>query len=1343
MCPLANTFVLQFEWLLKCSLYAASYLHFELRPAQGECMPDLGGNVYNQPNVGESAARNSGISCAKFLISVITTICIAIGLSAACAAAQTPTGSVVGTVIDAQGLAVQGATVVLTNEGTNYSYTTTSGSNGEYRFSGINEGHYSVAASKSGFKKMTVANIKLDAATEYSVPPITLGIGTTTQEVVVQGGAELVNTTSTEVTTTVEKQQINDLPILDRNVLNLLELEPGITQGFTTTNYSGEGTEVAGGRPSFTNMTLDGINIQDNLFRENDLDFSPNLPFSSQAQEFTVVTQNSGVENGGGSSQVSVVTPQGTNAFHGEGFYYYRTNAWGANTWFNNADGVPLPRLIQNQGGGNFGGPIKKNKLFFYGYYELVRDHQQTQNLTTVLSPGIISAVSGASPALPFTYQPVNASGSPVGAAQTVNLLTLENTSRGGAAPVFAVDPAMLALIQRIPTTPNSNSCGTCDGVNILGYQLNARSNATQDNYGVRVDYNLNASNSFSGTWAWNRQIVDRPDIDTSFDAIPLVTNNDSIKFLSTAWRWSHGANFTNQVRFGFNLAPAFFLTAQKFGSTILDDAPVNAGISPAFTDPNPNFLPQGRNTRTWAWIDNAEWVKGNHALKFGTQIQRITIFNTDSFGIIPAEALGFSANNPYGPVTSDFPAPSGSSISGSGLTNATAILASVTGILDHVSQTANATSQTSGYVAGAPSHQNYRQNLFGVYAGDTWRIDPKLTFTYGLRWDYYSPVDERDGLVLLPVVGSGMTIQQTMLSNATINFAGGPSSRGLYDSYWKGFSPNIGVAWDPFGNGKTAIRAGFSMNRVNDDNFAAANNAAAGNTGLSVNAVTAPLFAAPTAGNPDGITVSNPGGAQNVPVPPFGIPTSFATNADNATATTGFIGTLAGYGINPHLHPPYVEQWNFSVQRDIGWNTSLSVSYLGNHGVGLYHAIDLNQILLGGNTLNGAPANFIDDFNRARSNGFLALAANPSGGFVPDYDPSITGSQPLTFFPQLPGGGFIDFPLITNFIYQGQIGALEQIYHEDEFDSGFANPGPPNQITNFFPNPYIMGGDLLENQAFSTYHAGVVEVRRRFNRGLYFQANYTFGKTITDYPGSQSQFQPFLDNARHELERARAPFDITHAVKANFTYELPIGEGHRLLGSRSHAVGLLVDGWQTGSFITWQSGAPFSILSQWATFNRLGSRSANNTALATQTHQQLGSDVGVNIQGNTVGNITVFGLSQNVISPDGTGAPATPQMSCAPAVSGGFCNPQPGEVGNLPLYAFNGPAYFGWDLSAAKAFNVTERYKLTFRTEAFNALNHNVFAMPNQVINSPSFGQITSSVSTPRILQMSLRLNF
>jgi hypothetical protein len=339
--------------------------------------------------------------------------------------------------------------------------------------------------------------------------------------------------------------------------------------------------------------------------------------------------------------------------------------------------------------------------------------------------------------------------------------------------------------------------------------------------------------------------------------------------------------------------------------------------------------------------------------------------------------------------------------------------------------------------------------------------------------------------------------------------------------------------------------------------------------------------------------------------------------------------------------------------------------------------------------------------------------------------------------------------------IQQGQIGQLISIYHQNLFDTslfyGGTPPGPGN-LVNWFPNPYIMGGDLLKNTSFSNYNAGIVEIRRRFSRGLYFQANYTFSKVMTNYGPSnnndQSRFNPVQDNARQFLERSRAPFDLTHAFKANFTYALPIGKGHRLFGSPSRALGLLVNGWQTGSIFTWQSGAPFSIVSQYATFNRGGSRSINNTAIATLTHGQISGDIGVFKQPNGV----VYLINPKLISPDGTGAPSSPQLGgCTPAVTGGFCNPQPGEVGNLQLYAFNAPSYFAWNMTASKNFDITEKVKLNFRTDAFNLTNHPVFAVPldsfsgnaNFNINDPTFGQSTRTISAPRVLQMQLQLTF
>jgi len=1224
---------------------------------------------------------------------------------------QTPTASIVGTVLDPQGLPVEGANVTLTNQGTNYSYTTVTNSTGGYQFASIDPGLYRVKVESVNFRMAVVNDIKLDAAANHSVVPITLEVGSTKESITVEAGAEIVNTTDTEVSSTVEKKQIDDLPILDRNPLNLLGLEAGINQNGATN------TVIDGQRTSYSNMTLDGINIQDNFIRENALDFSPNLPFSSQAQEFTVINQNAGVEYGNGASQVSIVTPKGTNQFHGEGFWYYRTNAWAANNWFNDASGVSLPKLIQNQGGGNLGGPIIKDKLFVYGWYELLRLKNQAPNNTTVISPTIQDALSSATPTLPFTYTPVDANGNPAASPTTINLLNF--TSNGGTNFQYATDPTMLALIKQIPAALTNNT-RVGDGVNLLGYQLNARNNNTLDNTGMRVDYNLNVHNTISGTFAWNRQVVDRPDIDTSYDVVPLIQNNDSTKFLSLAWRWSPTGSITNEARFGFNLAPAFFTSSQQFGSYMLDNTTL------PFTNVDSNFLPQGRNTRTWTGLDNASFTKGNHTIKFGGSVSRVTVFTTSEFGTIPTYGLGFSIFNGDGFGPSDMPAPNGFQAGTADFNNAQSLLTSVAGILSSIAQTFNVTSQSSGFVPGAPQNFNYRQNQYAIYAGDSWRISPRLTLNYGLRWDYFGPVSEEHGLLLLPVIPQGATLQQTLLSNATLDFASGNSPRGMYNGYWKGFAPNIGIAWDPFGNGKTAVRAGFSINYVNDEFFTAVNNAAVGNTGLSVVGGTPFVPSGPTVSNPMGI------GAGNIASPPYQVPLDFNTNSINASNTVLGIGNLAGYGIDPNLKPPQVQQWNLSLQRDIGWNTSLQVSYVGNHGVGLFRAIDLNQLNF--NAVDNNGNNFFTDFQNARANGFASVAAG--NGF----DPTYNCTNPCLPVFQNIYGGALGNSTINNLIYQGQVGQLIAIYHANEFDTGVgAFPGPENKI-NWFQNPYIMGADLLKNTSFSSWNAGIIEVRRRFNKGLYFQANYTFSKTMTDFGGSQSQFQPYQDNARPGLEKARAQFDLTHAFKANFTYELPIGRGHNLFGSPSRALGLLVNGWQTSSIFTWQSGPPFSILSEYGTFNRGGSRSVNNTAVSTLTHQQISGDLG--LFKTTTG--VVYVVNPKLISADGTGAPSSPQLGgCTPAVPGGFCNPQPGEIGNLQLEAFTGPAYFNWDFSAAKDFNLTERFKLTFRTDAFNILNHPTFFIGDQNINSTTFGQSTTMLSTPRILQMSLRLKF
>jgi len=280
------------------------------------------------------------------------------------------------------------------------------------------------------------------------------------------------------------------------------------------------------------------------------------------------------------------------------------------------------------------------------------------------------------------------------------------------------------------------------------------------------------------------------------------------------------------------------------------------------------------------------------------------------------------------------------------------------------------------------------------------------------------------------------------------------------------------------------------------------------------------------------------------------------------------------------------------------------------------------------------------------------------------------------------------------------------------------------------------------------------VEIRRRFRQGLNFQGSYTFSKVFTDFSadtnGATSRFFPYLDNAQPGLERARANFDLSHAFKANFLYELPFGKGNTWAPSNK-ILSQLVSGWTASSIFTWQSGAPFSILSGRGTLNRAFRSILTNTAQTASTPQQIAGQLGT-----YQSNGEVLLINPKFVGSDGRGVPDD-SLTCTPIVAGGFCNPDPGTVGNLPRNAFNGPAFFNWDLGILKGFPITESKNLEFRVEMFNAPNRPTFAVGDSTflvanpsaspsdmyINDPKFGVATSTASTPRVIQMGLRFIF
>ncbi len=781
--------------------------------------------------------------------------------------------------------------------------------------------------------------------------------------------------------------------------------------------------------------------------------------------------------------------------------------------------------------------------------------------------------------------------------------------------------------------------------------------------------------------YLWNRDDSDRPDAENDYSVIPKAYNPTHSNFVATSWRWTPSARLTNEVRGGFNLTYGYFFTRQQFGSYLY------TGM--IYSDPVNEFLPQGRTTNTFALSDDAAYQRGRHYVQFGFHGQNVRVRSYDAAGTVATYTLGMGSGQP---ALSRSAFPGGSSTD---VDTANALLATLGGYLDSYSQTFNITSRASGFVPGAPYIRHFRLNDYDFYVQDKWKVLPSLTVNLGMRWVLPGVADERDSLALQPVLQG--TLAQTLLTDATLDFVGKSAGRPWYNRRWKNFAPNVGFAWDVFGDGKTALRGGYAISYVNDQELLAPENMLEANGGLQ-QFVFEP-----------GLSNRASGGVPEIPVPGFQVPLKASDNY--ALDPFSVIGS-----VDPNLNRPRVQQYTIGIQHDFK-GTVVEARYVGNHVVGAYRAFDFNQVQV---LQNG----FLADFLRAQSNGYLAEAR--SGVFNPNYNTSVPGSQPLTIFPFLPRRGSFSDSNVLNLIQTGELGELATYYQTNGLNGAFS----------FFQNPNALAGDMLTNYSSSSYNSLQLVARRRTRSGLSMEANYTFSKVLSDGDGDlQARFQAFLDFNNPALERSRANFDLNHMIKADGVYELPLGEGHTL--SFSPVVNRIVGGWRIGSTMVWQSGAPFSILSGRGTLNR-EARSYYNTAVTWLNQSGLGDVVKFQMTGD--GPMIV---APSAINPaNGTGI-GTEIPGDAPFAGQVFFNPDAGTLGTLQRRYFSGPWTFNIDMSLMKDVKIRERQNLELRMEAFNALNHATFWSGDQFINSTTFGLITSTFYGSRILQFGLRFKF
>ncbi len=1182
-------------------------------------------------------------------------------LTASTAAAQSTLGRVVGIVRDASGAVLPGASVVLESRATGAKIDSISQADGAFIFPQVRPGYYTVTVELAGFKPVTYNEVKVDPGQEYSLAA-KLEVGGLSEAVQVTAGVDLVHTTTPEVTNTVNGQQIRELPLNARNPIELIRLQAGVP------GVAARGsTAINGGRPTWTQTTQDGINIQDNFIRTNSLDFVPNRPTSDIVGEFTIVTNTQGVDAAGGASQVRMITPSGTNELHGSVYEFNRHSKFGANSWFNNRDKLPKPYLNRNQWGGRSGGPVVRGKLFFFGYYERFSQKvEATPNNTIPLNDDYLQGV--------FRYRAPGSTD-----VRSVNLLQLSG---------LRLDPVVQQRISsRIRSAADVNNQDVGDGLNRAGYRFNQVDFTTRNYVGARFDYNMSAAHQFEGTFTRLTDVDDRTDLDT-IHTKPLVFTDATTKFFVGAWRWTATSRLQNEVRAGGNLAPVAFNSTEDFGDAIFGTSNL--------TSPIATFQPQGRDTRTYQFIDTATYVTGNHTLQFGGSLQKIKINPYNYAGRFPTLTFGFSAAAPASVQLAATQFPGG--ISAADLGTANAHLAYVAGIVSQVGQTFQVQDRSSGFVAGIPESRNLTLSTTNLYLQDNWRVRPGLTLRGGLKWEYFSPLKEDDDLFLLPAQNGRSTRQALLDPAGTVDFVNG----GMYGADKNNFGPTIGFAWDPSKNGRTAVRGAYTLAFVNEETATVARSAGINNAGLTTAATRTNLYANVGAGIPV------------VATPAFIVPRTYADQQAVSLQGTAFT-------VDSAITQPRVHQFNLSVEREVGFDMAVEGRYVGTLGRGIWRGIDLNQV--------SARGEFLQDFLRARSNGFLALAAGQ--GFNPAYNSALAGSQPLTYVTQF-GGGALTNATVRNNIQTGQAGALADFYLTSSATAAAAR-------TAFFDNPGIYAADLIFNGASTDYHALQIETRRRFKDGVFWQANYTFSKSLTNSTGTaQNRFEPYLDNARPGLERMRSEFHVTHVLNANAIWELPFGEGHRWL-DRGGVLNALAGGWQLSSIVHWQSGVPFSITAPRGTFNRTG-RSGNNMAVTAASRDEIQSLIGIFKQPDG----RVYFIDPKVIDPT-TGRGVGPDTLDNAAGFAGqiFFNPVAGELGTLQRLSLDGPSLFTMDLSLSKRQRIGSRYSAEFKVEAFNVLNSPIFDYADTDINSTTFGRVTALELGARVVQLAVKFNF
>jgi Carboxypeptidase regulatory-like domain len=1233
---------------------------------------------------------------------------------------QNASTSMRGTVKDSSNAMVPGATIVLTDSANGASYKAVSNSNGAYIFPVVSPARYLITVTSSGFATQTrTAELLVN---QPATIDFTLSVQANTVTVDVSASAQTLNTTDASLGNSADNELIQALPSETRNVPDLLSLQPGVLY-LPTTGDSRSGT-VNGIRSDQGNITIDGVDDNDQV---NGYAFFGVLRETQDSvEEFRVTTANANVDEGrSAGAQVSLVTKSGTNKFHGGAYEYNRPTITVANDWFNkqaelNSGLANVPgKLIRNIFGAAVGGPIKTDKFFFFGNYEGQRLAESQEVVQTVPTTSYQAGN--------LTYQGDTASGGITNVVLTpAQVTTLDagcqvcNTAAYSPGP--GPNPNALKYFQSMPA---NNGLTEGDALNEGSYSFASPAPSTLNTSIARLDYTPNDRHKI---FARGNLQKDTSSGTENFPGQgPAYIYEDNTKGMIFGDTWVISPTVINDIRYGY-----------------IRQGNSNHGAGSG-DYVNFRFLstPTAENRTTVAWVpvnnivDNFNWTKGKHSIEFGANWRLI-----HQNRVSDANSYSGASTNPYwlGGNPPDPSSPTGLNnlpVDG-GFTNSYLIAyANMVGTVPSVSNQYNykITNATTGSLLadGESIGRHFSAQEYEYYVQDAWRLNPKLTITFGIRHTILQTPHETSGQQVAPTIDTHAWFLERE-SQATksevyepaLTFAPtGPfyNKPGFWPKSKDNIAPRFAIAFSP--NPRTSIRAGAGLFYDHYGEALVNTFDQNGSFGVSSNIT-----------NPAGIY-----GYENSPrfvsrnTLPFSNGTAPATSTFPYSPPTGYQeGFAITWGLDSQFKTPYTEAFNTSFQHEMGKGFLFEAAYVGTLGRHLAQSRDLAE-----------PVDYVDpggagDYYTAGTKLSKAVDANGGNfGLVKDSHGNPIGStnpvSAIQYFENV-------FPWMANLDYQGE-SATQAIYN-NEWAPYRSNLGATSALADldfygpligFYPapagyQPHFWQGQFSSLYALSSigtsdYHAGQFTLRHPSSHGFQLDVSYTWSHSIDI--GSDAErsggwatgsFSDILNTWKPRLNRGNSDFDTRHLLTVDGVYQLPFGRGKAVLGSANRVADAIIGGWQLSGIERATSGLPWSLFEPgWTTDWQIEDYGVITGNVKTHRHFDQNGDP------------QYFNNAAAINSGLSYGTPVR--------------LPYPGEAGQRNN--LRGDGYFDLDTGLTKKWSLPEKATMKFAWEIYNVTNTVRFdpASIGSGLTGGNLGIASSLLSSPRRMQFSLRVDF